>query len=78
MTVTDHNARFNGRRLGSNPDQDNQSRKHRNRRRRLHGDAELAMVGVVAHGVHVRHLGYSQQRQQGKTQHGDRRQSTQL
>ena len=46
---------------------------------RVHHDAELAMVGGIAvEGMRVRHLDYSQQRQQGKTHHSDQRQSTWL
>jgi hypothetical protein len=36
------------------------------------------MVGIGIQGVHVRYLNYRQQRQQSKTHHGDRWQSTQL
>ena len=40
----------------------------RDRRSRLHGDAQLAMVGVAVQRMHVRHLDHGQQRQQSQTQ----------
>ena len=78
MTVADHNARFYNWRLGPDPDQEDNCRGHRNRRRRVHGNAELAMIGVGLQRMDVRHLDHGQQRQQGKTHYRDHRQSTQL
>lgn len=78
MAVADHSAHRNGLRLGAHLDQNHDCRGHRNRRRRVHGNAQLAMVGIAAERMHVRDLSNGQQRQQGKTQHSDRRQSAQL
>ena len=39
-------------------------------RHRVHGDAQLAMIGVGIAGVQVRDLGYGQKRQQEQA-HGD-------
>jgi hypothetical protein len=58
---------------------ENDDRSHnRDRRRRMHRDAQRAMVGIAFERMHVRHLDHGQQRQQDKTQHGDHRQSTWL
>jgi hypothetical protein len=78
MTVADRNARYNQRRLRPDLDQDHNYRSHRHRRRRVHGNAKLAMVGVSFQRMGVCYLNDGQQRQQGKTHNSDRRQSTQL
>jgi hypothetical protein len=66
MPVADIRARLNNRRGSSHFDQDNRSRHHRNRRSRVHRDAQRAMVGIPVQRMHVRHLDHGQQRQQGQ------------
>ena len=51
---------------------------YRNRRRRMHHDAKLAVMGIVLDRMDMRHLGHSKQRQQDKTHHGDHRPSAWL
>jgi len=50
------------------------NRSHRRRRHGVHGNAQLAMIGVGGVGVHVRNLGYGENRQQDEAQDGDDRQ----
>lgn len=68
VPVADDSARFNDWLGGSDSDQDDRSRHNRNRRRRVHGDAELAVVGIAIERMDVRHLDHGQQRHQGQTQ----------
>lgn len=67
VPIPDERARLNERRGGSKSDQDNHSRDDRNRRSRVHRNAQLAMVGIRVQRMHVRHLDNNQQRQQGQT-----------
>jgi hypothetical protein len=53
---------------GLNPDQHNHDRNGRNRRGRLHCDAQRAAVGISVGRMRVRNLGHGQQRQQGQAQ----------
>jgi hypothetical protein len=53
---------------GLNPDQHNHGRNSRNRRGRLHCDAQRAAVGISVGRMRVCHLGHGQQRQQGQAQ----------
>jgi len=68
MTVLYYRKRLEDR--GGNPHrhQNHDHFDHRYRRGRMHGDAQLTVVGILLERVHVRHLGQSQQRQQGQTQ----------
>jgi hypothetical protein len=65
--MSNNRARLNQRRGAPEADQDNRHREHRNRRGRLHGDAQRAVVGITFQRVHVRHLDHGQQRHQGET-----------
>ncbi len=66
--IADDRARLNGQSHGPNPDQNNDSCDDRDRHCRVHGDAELAVVGIVAGRMEVGHLNHDQQRHQGQTQ----------
>jgi hypothetical protein len=66
--VADNRARLNKRLRASDSDQDDHHRDDRNRRRRLHRDAQLAMIGIAFQRMHVRHLDHRQHRQQGQAQ----------
>ncbi len=63
MTVADHNTRFHSGGLGPNLDQNHNCRRRRDRSRRMHGNAELAMVGIGLQRMHMRHLNHREQRQ---------------
>jgi hypothetical protein len=69
--MADNRARLNQRRGGSDSDQDDRGRHHRNRRRRVHGNAQRAVAGIGVERMVMRHLGHSEQRQQGQTQQSD-------
>jgi hypothetical protein len=68
MPVADDRARFNNRRVAPYDDQDDRCRHRRNRRRRVHSDAQRAMIGIPVQRVHMRHLDHGQQGQQDQTQ----------
>jgi hypothetical protein len=68
MPVADNRARLGNRCGTPHSDQDNRSRHHRNRRSRVHRNAQRAMVGVALQWMHVRHLDHGQKRQQGQAQ----------
>jgi hypothetical protein len=68
MPVTDDRARLDNRRRSPHPDQDNRSRHHRNRRCRVHGDAQRTMVRIPVQRMHMRHLDHGQKRKQGQAQ----------
>jgi hypothetical protein len=71
MPVANHRARFGERRLASDTNQDDCGRGNRNRHRRMHGNAQRAVVGVALQRVHMRHLDDGEQSQQGQThEHG--------
>ena len=61
-------ADFNQRLAAAQDDQNDRGGNHRNRSRRVHGDAQLAMIRVALEYVVVRHLDEGQKRQQGQTQ----------
>ena len=67
VPMADGHARLNDRRRTSETDQDEHGCHQRNRRSRLHGDAQRAMIGVTRQRMYVRHLNQGQQRQQRKT-----------
>jgi len=62
--VTDGHARLDIRRSAPYFDQDYGCRHHRNRRRRMHRDAQRAMVCIPVQRVHMSRLDYGQHRQQ--------------
>lgn len=76
--MPDDRAGFIDRRGSRNPHQHHRSRGYRNWRRRVHDDAQGAMVGIAVERVHMRHLDKSQERQQDKTHQCRRRQSARL
>jgi hypothetical protein len=78
MPVTGDCVRFKYRGRTLDLDQHHHGSGHRNGRRRMHRNAQRAMVGIGVYRVDVRHLDYSQQAQQDKTHHGHQRQSTRL
>jgi hypothetical protein len=61
MPVAGDRARLNNWRRAPNYDQDDRCRHHRNRRRRVHRNAQRAMVGIPVKWVHMRHLDHCQQ-----------------
>lgn len=70
MTNPGDDAGLENRRGGLDLDQHDDDGCDRDRRSRVHHNAERAMVGVVFDGMDVRHLDHCQQRQQDKAQHG--------
>jgi hypothetical protein len=68
MPEADDCTRLDNRRWGPHSDQDDRGRHHRNRRGRVHCDAQRAMVGITVQRVHMRHLDHGQQGQQGQAQ----------
>jgi hypothetical protein len=68
------NRRANGEDRGRNSysDQDDCNRGYRNRRGRMHHDAQRAVVCGGFNGMNVRYLDDSQQREQEQTQKDDR------
>jgi hypothetical protein len=60
MPVTDNRARLNILRGSPHSDQNNRSRHHRNRRCRVHGDAQRTMVRIPIQWMHMRHLDHGQ------------------
>jgi hypothetical protein len=62
MPVADDRAHGQNRRLRADPDQDDHGRGHCDWRRRVHDDAQRAVVGIGIEGMEVRHLGHGQQR----------------
>ena len=66
--MADDCARLNQRLGPSDPDKDDQNSYDRNRRGRVHGNAQLAMVGIRVERMDMRHLDHGEQRQQGQTQ----------
>jgi hypothetical protein len=53
----------------ADPDQGDGNRRDRDRRRRMHDDAQRAMVGGAFLRMNVRHLDYGQQREQDQAHH---------
>ena len=66
--MTDDFRRLKNWRSSLNVDQHNHSRDGRNRRGRLHRDAQRAMAGIAFDRMHMRHLSHGQQRHQSKAQ----------
>jgi hypothetical protein len=69
--MPDHCARLKDLSGCLNPDQDDHGCNGCDGRGRVHGDTELAMVGVALDRMEVSHLGYNQQCKQSETQHRD-------
>jgi len=78
MPVAGDGARFDNRRWRPHTDQNDRCRHHRNRRRRVHCDAQRAMVGIALQGMHVRHLDQDQKHQQGQAKNSGRPESAWL
>jgi hypothetical protein len=78
VTVPDDRARLKDWGAGLDMDQHDHGGRDRDGRCRVHYDAQRAMVGIAVERMHVRYLDHGQQRQKGKTHHGDQRQSTWL
>jgi hypothetical protein len=76
--MTEDRARLEDQRRALDPDQNDHGRNWRNRRRRVHGDAQRTMVGVAVGRMDVGHLDQGQQRQQGQTQQSPRPESAWL
>ena len=74
----DHGARLEDRRGSPDPDHNHYCRGNRNRRCRLHRDAQRAVVGILVDRMHMRYLDHGQQRQQDKTHHGRHSESSGL
>jgi hypothetical protein len=68
MPVANDRARLGNRRWVPDSDQDDCCRHYRDRRSRVHRDAQRAMVGILVQRVYVRHLDHGQYCQQGQTQ----------
>lgn len=68
MPIADGRARYVDRHDGFESDQNNRVGHDRNRRGRVHGHAERAMVGIAIERMDVRYLDHGQQRQQRQTQ----------
>ena len=68
MPVSTNCANFARRqRHCSDPDEEDPNNVHHKRHYRVHRGAKLAMVRIAGGRVHVRHLGYHQERQQDQT-----------
>lgn len=76
MPVPGDWAGLKNRRGALNLDQNNHGGRDRHRRRRMHHDAQRAVVGIGVKLVHVRDLRDGQQRKQEQTEHGYQRQGT--
>ncbi len=70
--IADRRARLKNRQREFEPEQHHRRGHHRNRRGRVHGNAQRAVVGITVDGVDVRHLDDSQHRRQQQTQQGRR------
>jgi hypothetical protein len=68
--------RLDYRRSSLDLNQDNNGCGNCNRCRRVHHDAQRAIVGICVERVNVRNLHHGQQRQQDQAHHGDDRQGT--
>jgi hypothetical protein len=76
MPMQDDRAHLD-KRLGSpNLDHNHRDSHYRDRRGRMHHDAQRATVCLNVARMQVGHLGHGQQRQQDKTHDGHQRQST--
>jgi hypothetical protein len=78
MPVPDDRLRRKNRGGALDLDQHNHGGRDRDGCGGVHHDAQRAMVGIAVERMHVRYLDHGQQRQQGKTHHGDQRQSSWL
>jgi hypothetical protein len=76
--IPDGRAGLDERRGGHSADQDNDRRNHRNRRGRMHRDAQLAMVGIAIGRMDVRHLNDGEERQQDQAQESHSSESARL
>ena len=74
MPVADSRARLKNRRRSLNLHQHHHGNRNRDGRRRVHHDAQRAVVGIALQRMHVRHLHHGQQRHQEKAHHRRRRQ----
>ena len=68
LPIPDDRARLDNRLGGADSDQDYYSRGNRNRRRRVHRDAQRTMVGIAVQSMDMRHLDHGHHRQQSQTQ----------
>ncbi len=75
MPVANHRTRLIHRRRSLYLSQHHHGSRNRDRRSRMHHDAQRAMVGIALQHMRVRHLHHGQQRHQEKTNHRRRRQS---
>jgi hypothetical protein len=71
-------ARLKGTSFALHPDQNDHSRDCRDRRCRVHSDAQLAMVSVAVDRVDVGHLDHGQQCQQDQTHQSRHTESVRL
>ena len=75
VPVPNDRAGLNNGRRSSGLHHDHKRSDYRDRSRRLHCNAQRAMVGIVGDRMHVRHLDHGQQRQQDQAHHRRNRQS---
>ncbi len=76
MPVTNDRTGLEDRSRSFNLNQNHHCGRRRNRRGRVHDDAQWAMVGITLNGVNVRYLHNRQQRKQDETHHGSQRPGT--
>ncbi len=76
MPVPGDRAGLKNRRSALDLDQNYYCGRDRHRRRRMHHDAQRAVVGIGVYLVHVRDLRHGQQCQQSQAHQGDQLQST--
>lgn len=67
MPVPDDRSRLKNRSGGFDLDENDRRSHNRDRRSRMHRDAQRTMVGIAFERMDVRHLDHGQQRQQDKT-----------
>lgn len=75
MPVSDNSLWLKNRGGGLDLYQQDHRGYDRNRRRRMHGNAERAVVGIAVKRMHVRHLHHGKQRQQDQAHQDGQRQS---
>src|ERR1035441_6285276 len=78
MPVPNHGLRLNGGGCGLDLDQYAHRGHNRDGRRRVHCNAQRAMVGIAVQRMHVRHLHHGKQRQQDQAHQDGQRQSAWL
>ena len=72
--MADDGAGFKDRGRGFKLDKHDGCSRDRNRRRRVHDNAQRAVVGIAGIGMQVGYLDDSHQRHHGQTRHGHPRQ----